>query len=269
VADQRTSSLAAPIPARLPGELVRNLLVRLLGWRALILQSDPPTWDRWRWVESHLHDGGRVLDAGSGSGGFTMYAAVRGHETVGLSFDDEANRLARRRAMLLGIDRVRFQTVDLRYLERYAGELGEFDQILCLETIEHLQNDAKLVTDLAGLLAPGGRLLLTTPFAGHRPLVGETVSATEDGGHVRWGYTVAELIALFEHAGLRIESCAPLSGAMCQWLTNLSRRLARLVGVRAAWVLTAPLRPLVLFDRPWSRVTAHPCLALAAVGVKV
>lgn len=248
----------------------RNLLVRLLGWRGLVLQSDPPTWDRYRWLRRHLRPGpGRVLDAGSGSGAFTLFAASLGRTAVGLSHDEAANGHAARRATLLGLTgRVRFRTVDLRRLPDVAGELGWFDQIYCLETIEHVRDDQRLLDDLAALLRPGGALLVTTPSADHPPLFGERLSPTEDGGHVRWGYTPAELTARCERAGLRVVATATLSGVVSQSLTNLARRLATRVGVRPAWALTAPLRVLLPLDRALTRLLRRPWLAVGVVGVK-
>ena len=39
----------------------------------------------------------------------------------------------------------------------------KFDVILALDVIEHLEDDVSAVSDLAGMLAPGGRLIITVP----------------------------------------------------------------------------------------------------------
>lgn len=250
-------------------ERVRDLLVYLLGWPALVLQQDPPTWDRWRWLRRELRPGAlRTLDAGSGSGAFAIYAAERGNVTLGLSLDPVANARAARRASMLGVRRVGFRNADLRQLDVLAPELGAFDQIICLETLEHVLDDAKLLADLSALLRPGGRLLLTTPCARHRPLVGEVLSEVEDGGHVRWGYTTAQLAALLAGAGLEVISEKYLSGIVSQRITDASRRLAGRVGPQLAWSLTAPLRLLTCLDRPLTRMLGYPWLAIGMVGVK-
>ena len=121
---------------------MNNSLIRLIGWPATVLHGDPAVFDRWMWLKRHLQPGElRTLDAGSGSGAFTMYAARLGNEAVGISFDKRNNRVARERAELLGLPNVRFIDADLRELANQASELGEFDQIICLETIEHIKDD--------------------------------------------------------------------------------------------------------------------------------
>jgi SAM-dependent methyltransferase len=241
----------------------------LFGVRGLLYQHDPPTYDRWLWLRRVLdRQPGWVLDAGSGSGAFAMYTASIGHRAIGLSFDAEANRVATHRAQLLELERVRFDTADLRRLDQLAPSLGRFDQILCLETIEHLWDDQKLIHDISRLLVPGGRLYLTTPTAGHRPLLGEQLSSTEDGGHVRWGYTAERIEELLRDAGIRVRSVDYLSGVVTQRITNLSRRLAKRLGVHAAWALTAPVRILRPLDRSITRLTKAEYLAIAVVGVK-
>src|SRR5215469_9813767 len=179
-----------------------DLLVRVLGWRGTLLHSDSAVTDRWRFVRTHLQPGSlRTLDAGCGSGGFTMYAAKIGNRALGLSFDEENNKKAIRRAALLRLDSVEFRNVDLRELDCLAEPLGKFDQVMCLECIEHIENDQKLVRDLAALLKPAGILILTAPYKHHKAYYGEAMSSTEDGGHVRWGYTHDELREMLTPAG--------------------------------------------------------------------
>jgi 2-polyprenyl-3-methyl-5-hydroxy-6-metoxy-1,4-benzoquinol methylase len=245
-----------------------DALVKLMGWPATILHGDPAVFDRWRWLKQHLRGGPlRTLDAGCGSGAYTLYAAKRGNDALGLSWDDAQNEKARRRAALLGLRNAAFRPVDLRELDRHARSLGTFDQIICFETIEHIRDDAKLVRDLAALLEPGGRLLLTTPYKHYHPLLGDEVSDVEDGRHVRWGYTHDEMRDLFRAAGLEVVVADYVSGYVTQKLMNFERRVTRAIG-RAGWAATFPLRPLAIFDAPLTRALRYPHLSIAVVGVK-
>lgn len=212
----------------------------------------------------------RTLDAGSGNGGFAMYAARRGNHALGISFDAGEVAAAKRRAALLGLDRAEFMLGDLRTFGELGPELGEFDQILCLEVVEHLLEDARLLADLANVLRPGGRLILTTPTASHRPLLRERLSTCEDGGHVRWGYADDALIALVEQAGLRVVKRGHISGVIPQQLTNLMRALSWFTwpSQRAAWGLVLPLRLLQMLDRPLTRALGWSYLSVAVVAVR-
>lgn len=245
-----------------------HALVRLMGWRATILHGDPTVFDRWRWVRRHLRRGRlRTLDAGCASGAFTMYAARIGNEALGISFNARDLRAARERAFLARARSARFVDADLRHLDSISERLGTFDQILFLETIEHVFDDVKLVGDLAALLRPGGRILVTTPFKGHKPMWGERLSEEEDGGHVRWGYTHEDLREILEGHGLDIVREDFLSGVVSQKLASLTWRLQPVSRV-AAWALTLPLRLLQVLDRPITRLLREPYLTVAVVARK-
>jgi len=245
-----------------------HALVRLLGWKATIIHGDPAVVDRWKWLRRHLLPGDRyTFDAGCGSGAFSLYAARRGNRVLGMSFDAANQRKAEERARILGLDEARFITGDLRYLDSYPERLGPFDQVICFETIEHILDDRKLVADLAVLLKPGGRLLLTAPYKHYRPLLGDQLSAVEDGGHVRWGYTHEELRALFAEHGLEVVVEEYVTGMVTQKLMDLMRLLGR-ANARLAWAATFPLRAFRLLDRPLTALAGYPHLSVGVVGVK-
>jgi 2-polyprenyl-3-methyl-5-hydroxy-6-metoxy-1,4-benzoquinol methylase len=245
-----------------------NTLVKLLGWRATILHGDPAVVDRWKWLRRHLAAGPLdTFDAGCGSGAFTLYAASVGNRAVGMSFDEANQRKAEERGRILGLPNARFVAGDLRELGRFPGPLGPFDQVICCETIEHVLDDGRLVADLAALLRPGGRLLVTTPYKHYRPLRGDRVSGVEDGGHVRWGYTHEELRALLSAHGVEVVAEEFLTGAVTQKLMNLMRRIGE-VSARAAWGVTFPLRVLRVLDPLVTSLTRYPPLSVAVVGVR-
>lgn len=243
-----------------------DILVRLVGPKATVLHGDPCVFDRWRWLRRHLKAGAlRTLDAGCGSGAFSFYSATIGNECLGISFSAPGVENARRRAVLLGLSNAKFRLGDLRDLAAFG--LAPFDQIICAETIEHIRDDRKLVADFAALLKPSGRLLLTTPFAHYKPMVGDMVHEREEGGHVRAGYTHQELRALLDSCGMDTAYEGFISGVVSQQLTNLMRIVAR-VDNRLAWATTFPLRALQVLDRPLTLLTRYPYLSVAIVGIK-
>jgi SAM-dependent methyltransferase len=248
-----------------------DIMLRAFGWRPLLIHGDPSVLDRWLWLRRCLRGGAlRTLDAGCGNGAFSIYAARSGNRVVAASFSQREQDDARRRADELGVDGIDFRLLDLRDIEHAKETLGRFDQIICLETIEHVTDDEGLVGSLSGLLAPGGQLLLTTPYAGHRPLYTEDPdpSPVEDGSHVRFGYTPERLREIADGAGLDVTSEAFVSGVVSQKLINLMRRLTARIGRVPAWALVLPLRPLVILDRPLSALLRYPYLSVALAGTR-
>lgn len=50
-----------------------------------------------------------------------------------------------------------------------SGLQGEFDAVTCISVIEHIEAHAAAVQNMHRYLAPGGLLILTTPFSIHSP----------------------------------------------------------------------------------------------------
>ncbi len=248
-----------------------DALLRTLGWRSLLIHGDPSVLDRWLWLRRYLRSGNlRTFDAGCGNGAFSIYAAFVGNQVVAASFSAEEQEAARRRAELVGAREIDFRKLDLRELDDHRESLGEFDQIICFETVEHVLRDQDLVRSLSAMLKPGGRLLLSAPFEGHHPLHSEPrePSPVEDGSHVRYGYSQPALRELALGAGLEVMEEGFVSGVISQRLTNLMRRLEGRLGVPAAWALLLPLRPLVVFDRVLSKALRYPYLSVTLCSAK-
>jgi len=214
----------------------------------------------------------RTLDAGCGSGAFTMYAAKIGNEAVGISFDERNNKVAEDRAKFLKIQNIRFITGDLRKLDELKNNLGNFDQIICFETIEHILNDQKLVKDFSDILKPGGRLLITAPYKYYnKHLLRDDkipLSVCEDGGHVRWGYTHEEIANIFNSANLVIKEREYISGVISQSLVALYRILQSKINYKIAWLIVFPLRIFVILDPLITKLFKFPYLSIGAVGIK-
>lgn len=248
-------------------------ILQKLGHLATLHTWDTMVLDRWRWLSTHLpytRAGERLLDVGCGSGAFTIGAALQGYDALGLTWDAAQQARAEDRARQLGVG-ARFRPLDVRELDQAEDLKARFAVVIMCEVIEHVLDDRRLLRAAAGCLQPGGRVLLTTPNLEYRPVVREDAgpfTTTENGGHVRRGYTRSHLIELCEQAGLRAEGLDACSGLLSQkatWVTYTAGRsnpnLARL--------LTAPLHPIVsTLDRAVSRITRWPPYSLCAVGVK-
>ncbi|QCB99032.1 class I SAM-dependent methyltransferase [Arthrobacter sp. PAMC25564] len=106
-----------------------------------------------------LKPGMRVLDVGCGWGSFALHAARNyGVDVVGVTLSTEQAALARKRAADAGLtDRIEIRVQDYRDVDD-----GPFDAISSIGMSEHVGGGEQIrhyVSQLQGLLRPGGRLL--------------------------------------------------------------------------------------------------------------
>ncbi|MBT2551237.1 cyclopropane-fatty-acyl-phospholipid synthase family protein [Arthrobacter sp. ISL-65] len=105
-----------------------------------------------------LQPGQRLLDVGCGWGSFALHAATRyGVSVVGITISTEQAELVRKRVAEAGLtDRVDIRVQDYRDVND-----GPYDAISSLGMSEHVGREqlGRYVSQLHGLLKPGGRLL--------------------------------------------------------------------------------------------------------------
>lgn len=148
-----------------------------------------------------VRDGSRVLDVGCATGYLGGILQQRGCTLTGVEADAEASA------------RAPFPVVvgDLAAAEVRAALTGPYDVILCGDVLEHLAYPAETLTWLAGLLAPGGAVVVSVPNIGHwtgrravlRGRFPQEKHGLFDRTHLRW-FTRASARALVEGAGLTV-----------------------------------------------------------------
>ena len=103
--------------------------------------------------------GDRALDLGCGDGAFTGELAAAVAEVVGVDVAEAALRRAR----------ARHPSIEFRRVE-FDGPLpfddNSFELVWSSEVIEHVADTARWLSEIRRVLAPGGRLALTTPNHG-------------------------------------------------------------------------------------------------------
>jgi SAM-dependent methyltransferase len=166
-----------------------------------------------------------TLDAGSGNGALSLAAYRRGNRVMGINIDGDQVRRAEEYCDFLGVDPVRCRFL---FHNIYAvAALGlRFDQIICFETLEHLQRDQEVLKEFARVLRPGGVLHLCTPRLDREPYFGERISNIEDGGHVRLGYTFEIFADMLTRAGFEVVATERIVGPLTYWIGNTARRVA-------------------------------------------
>ncbi|MBE2268109.1 MAG: methyltransferase domain-containing protein [Anaerolinea sp.] len=223
-------------------------LVRFVGFPATLLHGDTLVLDRWLWLAQRLRKTStsiKLLDVGCGSGGFTIGLAKRGYKALGIDYSEKVIQKASKRAPIINAPAIDFRVVDVRLLDNEQDLANQFDALICMENIEHILNDQKLMKDMAKCLRLGGKLYLSTPNYHFRAITkGDNgpFSTVEDGGHVRRGYTDEDLTRLCTNSGLVVDCISYCSGFLSQKTTWLLRRLTDVIGYKIAWVLVLPLR---------------------------
>lgn len=148
---------------------------------------------RWDVVEPLLPAAGaRVLEVGCGQGAVAVRLAARAAAYTGVELDASSARTAADRLVAAGTGgRVLHGSLD-------ALEDDErFDLVCAFEVIEHIDDDAAALREWVGRLAPGGRVVLSTPA--WRSRFGPMDAAV---GHYR-RYDPDALGRLLADAGLR------------------------------------------------------------------
>lgn len=250
-------------------------LVRMFGFPATLIHGDTLVLDRWLWLKQHLprtpSGSKRLLDIGCGTGAFTIGAARRGYRSLGLSWDERNQKVARERASLCKAHLAEFQVQDVRRLDQRVDLREHFEIVVCCENIEHILNDRQLMVDMERCLIPGGTLLLTTPNANYRPMTRNDDGPflqIEDGGHVRRGYTSEDLNNLCDSVGLKVVHIGYCSGFISQKITAFMRK-ASAVHPLLGWGVVLPLRALPPVLDSWiSKVVGWPGFSITLVATK-
>lgn len=167
----------------------------------------------------------RALEVASGGGGLAASVAATGCEVTANDLLEE--QLTTTLSEFVGGERIR--VVGGSMFDLAPDAFGTFDLVVACEVIEHVAHPGDLLRHLKRFLAPGGRILLTTPNGSHfrnrLPTLREAGDARElerrqfkpdADGHL-FLLTPGELCELADAAGLTVArlnlwGTPPLSG---------------------------------------------------------
>ena len=105
-----------------------------------------------KWALS-LPAGSRILDVGSASGGNTLLLTDLGFNLTSLEMSDLGVELQLKK----GIHVVRGDATELPF------ESDSFDAVLCLDVLEHIENDISALAEMYRVTRPGGKFLFSVP----------------------------------------------------------------------------------------------------------
>jgi SAM-dependent methyltransferase len=215
---------------------------------------------RWDAVSRYLDlRAGSTLEVGGGDGRISFEAVDRGlsGDVLLTEFDPASVAEAKLVAARGHYDNVMVTQMDLRQLSAERG----FDQVLAVDVLEHIDDDRLALAEIAAVLVPRGRLVVSVPTPRYPLVFGRAFH--EHLGHVRDGYWLEDLTTKLEEAGLRVESSHYYTGA---WVSRACRLFYGSGVPYVVGVLWAPLvRPLLRRTERRARRETSASLALVAV----
>jgi SAM-dependent methyltransferase len=105
-------------------------------------------------VRTALPRGGRILEVGAGCGALACRLQDAGFDVVPTDLDPPP-------------DHDWIHRLDLDDPEWTEETRGPFDMVVCVETLEHVENPRQVLRSIRSLLRPGDRLLVSTPNVTH------------------------------------------------------------------------------------------------------
>lgn len=176
-------------------------------WEHLPAELDPPDLElRRRFLLTGVRPEDRALDLGCGEGTFTAELARVADSVIGADVAEAALSRARRRHPELDFRRVPFE-----------GPLpfgpASFDLVWSSETIEHVADTARWLSEVRRVLSPSGRIMLTTPSHGRwRLALGGIERYSEPLGDHLHLYSRRSLAELLTELGFRAVSVRTAGG---------------------------------------------------------
>ncbi len=211
-----------------------------------------------RWMADTVRPlvGTRVLELGAGIGNMTQHLA-RGRK-IYVASDIDEEHIARLRVRFRGRPNLEIRRCDLCDAADFQPLLGSFDSVVCLNVVEHVEDDLGALRHIFSALKPGGRAIILVPQD-------QKAYGTLDEvlGHFR-RYSEAQLRARMEEAGFQVERMLHFNRVTRPgWRFNGQVLKRRSFG-RFQLKVFDTLVPL------WRRIDGHfpwPAVSLIAVGV--
>lgn len=168
-----------------------------------------------RWIYDQIAPalGRRILEVGSGTGNITEFLLCGGREVV--ATDVVPNYRAELRARFRQQASLEISVFDLNHAAPPQFVAHPFDTVVCLNVLEHIEDDLFALEQMKATLKDKGKLALLVPA--HRLLHGAFDDAV---GHLR-RYGRRELRGLLTRAGFTVESLKFFNAAATlPWLIN-------------------------------------------------
>jgi glycosyltransferase involved in cell wall biosynthesis/phospholipid N-methyltransferase len=194
------------------------------GHSVLDALSFVPEFNRWMADTISPYVGNKVLEIGAGMGNMTRHLCPRRKSYIATDvnpeYGDHLRNLFRHRPS------VHVYKLDATSPEDFQPFVQQMDTVVCLNVLEHIENDGAALRSIRTTLEPDGRLILLVP---NDPTAYGTIDK-EIGHHRR--YTRAQVRKLLADSGYEVEEMLKFNRvSMPAWKftgqVRRSRRLSR------------------------------------------
>ncbi len=156
-----------------------------------------PNFNRWMAETIRPSLGQKVLEIGAGIGNLSS-ALILGRSLY-IASDVDREHLERLSSRLAHRPNLKTAELDAACAEQYLPFAGKLDTVVCLNVVEHVENDLGALKNIHGVLEDGGRAVILVPE-------GQSVYGTLDQALGHWRrYSEPQLVALMEEAGFAVE----------------------------------------------------------------
>jgi len=196
---------------------VKNFLLKLVG------HPHPNGRIRAKAIKKYLEIK-KTLDLGCGEGIFCIELARRGIDVTGIDISQEAINHAKINAKSLKL-RIPFIVSGA---EKLPFEDKSFDQVICLDVLEHVDDPIKVIKNIRKILREGGRLIITVPnelYLKKSILKFDFSVLLKKIGHTCPGYYLDELKQMLESNGFQVLHHTYYYKTFSQLITELVYKL--------------------------------------------
>jgi glycosyltransferase involved in cell wall biosynthesis len=160
--------------------------------------SDAPRFNAWMADTIRPYVGKQVLELGAGIGNLSRLLVSRRRNYVATDLDRE--HLERLRARLAGRPNLETAVVDLSRAADFAPFVEKMDTVVCLNVLEHIEDDLSGLRNIRSALVEGGRAVILVPE-------GQSIfsSLDQELGHYR-RYSPEQLQRRMTEAGFALEA---------------------------------------------------------------
>jgi 2-polyprenyl-3-methyl-5-hydroxy-6-metoxy-1,4-benzoquinol methylase len=133
-----------------------------IGRKTLDLFADTDNFNRWMYEVVREHCSGKILEIGSGIGNISQYF-INDKADIVLS-DIRKEYLAHLKMRFPSIESIiQLDLENVRHENKSPHSIGQFDTIIALNVIEHIERDDLAILNCYNLLKPGGYFVMLVP----------------------------------------------------------------------------------------------------------